>query len=252
MASRAGTEEERTRHEEAALHNTDLTEKTFATLPDPILIVKQMAHDIGSPTQAILTVAELISEEQSLEEIKAYARNIISYCHHLGAVVRDFASDTRPSLADEEVEIDLNERLTEAVKMVRWDPHFGEVSVVTEFQQVPGIRARRSDIDRLLINLVRNAVQAMKGRGRLTLATRLKGDEIVALITDTGCGIPETLLCEIFYPFFTTKDPGTGMGLGLTIAAEIVGKYKGKIQVESQEQKGTTFTIQLPGYKQNR
>jgi len=252
LTSRASTEEERTSHVEAVLHNTDETEKTFATLPAPILIVKQLAHEILNPLQAILVMAEVILQEQSLEEIKAYARNIISSCHHMGSVTRDIAYCTPSCGGQEEVEIDLNERLMEAVKMVRWDRHFGEVSVVTEFQQVPRIRARQSDIDRLLINLVRNAVQAMKGRGRLTLATRLEGDEIAALITDTGCGIPGALLCEIFDPFFTTKDPGTGMGLGLTMVAEIVRKYKGKIEVESQEHKGTTFTIKLPVDKHNR
>src|SRR5439155_1678657 len=93
---------------------------------------------------------------------------------------------------------------------------------------------------------INNAVQAMEGTGRLTLATRHLGDIMSIMISDTGCGIPKALLNRIFDPFFTTKDPGKGTALGLSIVYTIVSRYAGTIRVESEEGKGTTFTIQFP------
>ena len=98
----------------------------------------------------------------------------------------------------------------------------------------------------MFINVIYNAVQAMEGTGRLTLATRHLGDIMSIMISDTGCGIPKALLNRIFDPFFTTKDPGKGTALGLSIVYTIVSRYAGTIRVESEEGKGTTFTIQFP------
>jgi two-component system NtrC family sensor kinase len=98
----------------------------------------------------------------------------------------------------------------------------------------------------VFVNLIYNAVQAMEGAGRLTLAARNLGDVVSIIIADTGCGIPKPLLTRIFDPFFTTKDPGKQTGLGLSIVYTIVSRYGGTIGVESKEGKGTTFTIQFP------
>jgi len=210
-------------------------------------LVSGMAHEINNPAQAILGMAEIMLEESAPETVREYARDIVGYSQHIAAVVRDFASYARQTSHDGENEIDLNERLREAVRMVRRGPHFGQVEVITEFQPLRPIRARRSEIDQVFINLISNAVQAMKGTGKLTLATRLQGESVAASISDTGCGIPKALLHRIFDPFFTTKEPGQGMGIGLSIAYRIVAKYGGQINVESEEGVGTTFTITFPG-----
>lgn len=209
-------------------------------------LVSGMAHEINNPAQAILGMAEIILEETAPETVREYARDIVGYSQHIAAVVRDFASYARQTSHDGENEIDLNERLREAVRMVRRGPHFGQVEVITEFQPLRPIRARRSEIDQVFINLISNAVQAMKGTGKLTLATRLQDESVVASISDTGCGISKALLHRIFDPFFTTKEPGQGMGIGLSIAYRIVAKYGGQINVESEEGAGTTFTITCP------
>ena len=88
------------------------------------------------------------------------------------------------------------------------------------------------------------AVDAMKGRGSLTVAAEQAGSTIIVSISDTGAGIPRELCDKIFEPFFTTKDKGTG--LGLAIVYNIVKKHGGDITVESEVEKGTTFTITLP------
>ena len=209
-------------------------------------LVSGMAHEINNPVHGILGMAEIIVEEKDPEKIKEYAADIVNYSKHVAAVVSDMASYIRPAMHDGEVEIDLSERLGEALKMVRRNPRFGHVEVVKEFQPVPRLRARRTEIDQVFVNLISNAVQAMEGKGRLTLATRHQGNTITAQVSDTGCGIPKAVLNKIFDPFFTTKDPGKGTGLGLSIVYNIVDKYGGTIRVESEEGRGATFTIQFP------
>lgn len=209
-------------------------------------LVSGMAHEVNNPVQAIYGMAELILDENASENVKEYAGDIIRYSQHIAAVVREFSGYARSASQDQAVEVDLNERLAEAVKMVRRGPCFREVEVVTHYGQMPAVLARRSEIDQLFINLIVNAAQAMNGKGRLTLTTRLHGQSIGVSISDTGCGIPKALLNRIFDPFFTTKDAGKGTGLGLSIAHKIATKYGGKISVESEEQKGTTFMIEFP------
>ncbi|MGQ0810782.1 MAG: PAS domain S-box protein [Nitrospiraceae bacterium] len=209
-------------------------------------MVSGMAHEINNPAQAILGMAELIREEEHVENIREYATDIITYAKHVSGIVRDFASYTRMSARDGDSDVDLQERLEEAVKMVRRGPHFGYVEVVTHYQPLPPLRVRKVEIDQLFVNLISNAVQAMNGKGRLTLSTVKENDRLTVRITDTGCGIPPSLLQRIFDPFFTTKGPGKGTGLGLSIAHTIVTKYGGALHVESEEGKGTTFTLCFP------
>ncbi|MEK7268079.1 MAG: PAS domain S-box protein, partial [Nitrospirota bacterium] len=209
-------------------------------------LVFGMAHEINNPVQGILGMAEIIREENDPEKVKEYAGDIVDYSKHVSTVVRDFAAYARMNSCNGEVEVDLRERLVEAVKMVQRNPQFGHVEVVTQFQPVRCVRARQSEIDQVFINLICNAAQAMDGRGRLTLATEPQGNTMKVLIADTGCGMPKAVLNKIFDPFFTTKDPGEGTGLGLSIAHKIVTKYGGTIGLESEEGKGTTFTIQFP------
>ncbi len=209
-------------------------------------LVSGMAHEINNPVQGILGMAEIIQEESDPMKIKEYAQDIAAYSQHVATVVRDFACYARPSARDEEVAIDLGERMTEAVKMVRRCPQFGYVAVATEFQSLPRIQARRTEIDQVFVNLISNAVQAMNGTGALTLKTARLDNMVTASVTDSGCGIPKAIMSKIFDPFFTTKDPGKGTGLGLSVVYKIVSKYGGTIDVDSTEGEGTTFTVRLP------
>ena len=209
-------------------------------------LVSGMAHEINNPVQGILGMAELILQEHDPVIVREYAQDIVRCAQHTGTVVRDFVSYARPAASGGEDEIRLSERLAEALKMIRLGPDFGHVEVMTEFEPVPPLCVRRGEIDQVFLNLISNAVQAMRGSGRLTLATRWIEGTIAVQISDTGGGIPKNHLTRIFDPFFTTKAPGKGTGLGLSIVYKIVTKYRGTITVDSEEGKGTTFTIRFP------
>lgn len=209
-------------------------------------LVSGMAHEINNPVQCIFGMAETILDEQDPAKIREYAQDIIRLSRHIAVVVRDVSCYARPGSREDESDVDLCDRLTEVLKMVRRCPQFGQVEVVTQLQPVSPLRARRVEIDQVLVNLLSNAVQAMEGRGRLELGTRMNGGTIIVRISDTGCGIPKALRHKIFDPFFTTKDPGKGTGLGLSIACQLVKKYGGTIGIESEEGRGSTVTVHFP------
>ena len=96
------------------------------------------------------------------------------------------------------------------------------------------------------MNLLLNAVQAMRTGGILTIRTSVEGGYCLVQIRDTGCGISPSVLPRIFDPFFTTKKEGEGTGLGLSVSLGIVERHGGKISVESEVGKGTTFTLWIP------
>lgn len=209
-------------------------------------MVSGMAHEINNPAQAILSMAELIQEEEDPGKVREFAADIVNYARHVSTVVRDFASYARSAGRDGETEVDLAERLLEAVKMVRRGPHFGYVDVVTHFNALAFIRARKGEIDQVFVNLISNAAQAMDGTGRLILAIAQEAEWVDVTIADTGPGIPATILPKIFDPFFTTKEPGKGTGLGLSIVHKIVMKHNGTITVDSTGREGTTFRLRFP------
>ena len=106
------------------------------------------------------------------------------------------------------------------------------------------ILADVEQLRRVFINLFRNAVQAMKGKGTITISSVVHSNSIVVRVSDTGSGIPQELLRRIFEPNFSTKTEGMGMGLAIT--KKIIEDMGGTILCESEYGKGTTFTIQLP------
>jgi PAS domain S-box-containing protein len=111
---------------------------------------------------------------------------------------------------------------------------------------LPSLMVDRHMIEQVLMNLILNAVQAMKNGGVLTIRTSVAEGICRVEVSDTGSGIPPAVLSRIFDPFFTTKNEGEGTGLGLSVSLGIVERHGGKILVESEVGKGTTFTLCLP------
>jgi signal transduction histidine kinase len=111
---------------------------------------------------------------------------------------------------------------------------------------LPAVLADRHMMEQVLMNLILNAIQAIKGGGEITIRTRIEEESCAIDVQDTGCGIPSQYLSRVFDPFFTTKGVGEGTGLGLSVSLGIVERHGGRILVESEVGKGTTFTVCLP------
>ena len=209
-------------------------------------LVSGIAHEMNNPMQGILSLSELILDERDPSRVLDFARDIRDYAQHMATVVRDFVTYARPATRAGEADVDLNERATEALKMIRHNPAFGHIEAIVDRDPLPSFKARPAEIEQVFVNLLGNAIQAMNGQGRLTLTSAVRDGGMEVSIADTGCGIPKQFLTRIFEPFFTTKDPGKGTGLGLSITDKIVKKYGGTIKVESEEGVGTTFILRFP------
>ena len=119
------------------------------------------------------------------------------------------------------------------------------VKVIRNYQDIPPIKCYFDELNQVWTNLIHNALQAMNNQGTLTINAWQDGGQIKVSITDSGEGIPEEIQEKIFQPFFTTKPPGEGSGLGLDIVKKIVNKHRGELELTSVPG-ATTFTVILP------
>ena len=117
--------------------------------------------------------------------------------------------------------------------------------------ELPPLRCKPGHLSQVFLNLLLNAAQAMSKRGKIRILSHVEKDRIVILFSDTGCGIPPEVMPRIFDPFFTTHDVGSGTGLGLTVSRDIIIAHGGNIEVSSEPNVGTTFTIHLPIKREN-
>ncbi len=120
------------------------------------------------------------------------------------------------------------------------------IEVIREFGNIPEIDAYPDELVQVWTNLVHNAIQAIKGKGRLFVKTECNDSFLTVSIGDTGTGIPENIREKVFNPFFTTKKAGEGSGLGLDIVKKIIEKHDGRIYFESEINVGTTFFVEIP------
>jgi len=210
-----------------------------------------IAHELNNPLNNILLTAEAMKEELAKlnqGELAEMAEDILSESERASEIVRDlldFARSERPSLE----EINVGELLQQTLRLVSNQAAVANIEVEVRIEEgIPSIYGERRSLQQVFLNLFVNAIQAMPNGGNLTVrAHKVPGTRDVAVVvSDTGVGIPSEYLSRIFDPFFTTKEVGRGTGLGLTVAYGIVEKHGGKIEVESQVGRGTTFTVVLP------
>ena len=206
-----------------------------------------VAHDINNPLQLILGLAENLAEEQNLTAVHEQARDIIEAVKRASAICRDLTRYSRRASPHEDVLVAVNGKLDEAVRIARYASSFHDIEMIKHYQPGATVQGNPDELLHVLVNLITNAVHAMEqAGGTLTIETTVLDGEVGVRISDTGCGIAPDKIPEIFEPFFTTKAPGKGTGLGLYNVKTIVDKMHGVIAVNSQIQKGTTFTLTFP------
>ena len=135
--------------------------------------------------------------------------------------------------------------LATTLKVV-WNQLKYRSEVKCDYGQVPPVLGRPAQLNQVFTHLLLNAVQALSGPGVIGVTTRREGEEVLVCISDTGQGMTPDVMEKIFTPFFTTKPPGKGAGLGLSISSGIVARHLGRIEVQSQYGQGSTFTLRLP------
>ena len=156
--------------------------------------------------------------------------------------LKDFA---HVEIAEEWHFSDLHKGLESTLNIVNNEIKYKAV-LVKEYGAIPEVECLSSQVNQVFMNLLVNAAQAIEEHGTITIRTYQLGNEVIIEISDTGKGIPSENMDRIFDPFFTTKPVGKGTGLGLSLSFGIVQKHHGRILVESQPGKGSTFRVCLP------
>jgi PAS domain S-box-containing protein len=144
--------------------------------------------------------------------------------------------------------IDLIQKIRSILNIVNHELKY-KVKVELDFDDIPLVECLPSQISQVLMNIIVNASQSIESKGVITIATRHVGEMVCIRISDTGVGIPKENVRRMFEPFFTTKPIGEGTGLGLSVSYGIIELHHGRIEVDSQEGKGSNFYIWLPEKK---
>lgn len=205
------------------------------------------AGDAEAVAQRMGDVDALLRKEDLgfvLDDIDMLLAESMNGTERVKEIVQNLKSFARIDEAEIK-EADVNEGLRATVRML-WNELKYKCTVNERLKPVPPIRCFPGQLNQVFMNLIVNAVHAIPEQGEITLATEATDEEIIIQVSDTGCGIPAENLPRLFNPFFTTKPVGKGTGLGLAISYGIIRKHSGRIEVESEEGVGTTFTIRLP------
>lgn len=190
---------------------------------------------------------EKLKKDIDLPYIEENFQKKVSRCGDAMARIRDIVQNLKDfSHLDkgEIISIDINKNIESTLKLV--PKNFKQdIEIKTEFAALPNIPCLGRQINQVFMNIIVNALHAMKGGGTLKIKTSLDDHFAYIKFIDVGHGIPEDTLKKIFDPFFTTKPVGQGTGLGLSISYSIMEKHGGNITVENNPDKGTTFTVKL-------
>jgi len=210
-------------------------------------LAANVAHELNNPLTGIITYSHLLLEQTKAEDpTKDFLQKIVNQADRCKEIIKgllDFSRQKKPDITL----CDVNSVLMDCISLVENQALFHNIQIQSSLNiDLPRVVIDPSQIERVFMNMIINAAEAMEGNGQLEIVSRFDRDKdcIEIEFTDTGLGIEKENLEKIFDPFFTTKD--TGHGLGLAICYGIIKEHKGTILVESEIGKGTTFNVRLP------
>jgi PAS domain S-box-containing protein len=211
-----------------------------------------IAHDFNNLLQAILGYAQLMKQNpENLDLLQRSLAVVESAALDGSETVRRIQQFARLRPDERFIPVDVNHIVQDAVAITRprWEEKIAHDSrpmdLRLDLRALQHIHGRSAALTEVMTNLVLNAMDAMPDGGTLSIATRDSGAAVVIIVADTGVGMPEHVRRRVFEPFFSTKGEA-GSGLGLSMAYSIVRRHGGDIRVESEPNRGTTFTLTLP------
>jgi PAS domain S-box-containing protein len=211
--------------------------------------VSGAAHEINNPLQAVVGTLGVLLRESSDAGIRDDLERAHREAGRAGRIVRNLLAFVRTS-PDERLLVDLADVVKATLSVRAYDLELAGITVSEDFaSSLPLVLANREDIQRVVVNLIANAQQAIAdgpGRGTLTVRTRVEADRAVLEVADDGPGVGREMEHRLFEPFSTTRQPGEGTGLGLSIAFGIVNAHGGSLELVPSA-RGACFRVTLPG-----
>jgi two-component system, NtrC family, sensor kinase len=209
-----------------------------------------IAHEINNPLTSILTFAHLLREKEPIDEQDTEDLDLIIHETKRAADIvqglLDFARE-RPAVKEP---LSLNDVVRRTVRLIRNQKLFRGVTIEEQLSSdLPAVNGDTNRLQQVVLNLCLNAREAMEDGGTIHIGTRTKEGQVILEVRDTGHGIKPEDLEQVFEPFFSTKPVGQGTGLGLSVTYGIVDQHSGRIEVDSEEGTGTTFTVLLPSLR---
>jgi len=211
-------------------------------------LAASIAHEIRNPVAGISSAMQVLMSELPAGDEKAIIfEEIVNQTQRVNRAVNDLLSYARPRTPELAI-ASINDPFSRALALMEAQKHAAKVEFVKQLEpNLPPVLLDVDQIKQVFVNLVMNALQAMHNGGILTLRTYAEGEEVIVEVSDTGPGIPENIVQDIFKPFFTTKHQGTG--LGLSISRSIIESHCGRMEVQSVRGTGSTFRIRLPVHR---
>lgn len=217
-----------------------------------------IAHEINNPLQIIgdqagwmkdLLDSEDMKSNENYQEFEQCIKKIERQVNRSREITHRLLRFGRRMETTQDM-VDINTLLAETITFLENEAHYRDITVQTHYDtNLPEITTDSNQLQQVFLNIIDNAIDAVGQSGKINVRTSLapnSAKEIQVRIEDNGPGIPKEVLARIFDPFFTTKRADEGTGLGLSISYSIIEKLRGKISVESEEGRGTTFIITLP------
>ena len=210
-----------------------------------------VAHEVSNPLASISSIAQMMRRRCNSDDQAEEIRLILEQVDRISKIVRDLLEFSRPMANNRRDTIQVSELLDQAATLMRYDKRASKIDIVCHHD--PNLRPVYGEPDRLLLvftNIVINACDAVHssgdGSGILEISTRQKDSRVMIRFKDSGPGMTRDEIDHAYEPFFTTKDPGSGTGLGLWICYQVIQRHEGTIRIDSSAGQGTIVTVELP------
>jgi len=227
---------------------TESNQRLQETQRQLMYLAARVAHEVNNPLGIIKTAVHLLKSEPMEDLSNSELFQIMdAEIGRIARIVQEILAFSRPNAPGEIIDVNAIIQSLEPLLTPNLQQKGIALTMILQ-PKLPPVQLSTDHLKQVILNMVRNAEDAMPEGGQLTIQTTSSGAGVQMSITDTGCGIPEEYLSHLFDPFFTTKGKGPdgGTGLGLAVSHGIIRNAQGDIDVESELHKGSTFRVSLP------
>ena len=211
-------------------------------------VVSGVAHELNNPLAVVLSQSEQLVDVVPTGEVQTGLRMIHEHAHRARHIVKDLLVFVRHREEEREL-VDLSRLAERTLTSQRATAMTRGVALMSALpQDLPPVLIDRAAIEQVLVNLIDNALDAVGPDGTLSVSGRTAGNDVELIVEDDGHGVPDALVGRIFEPFFSTKGPGRGTGLGLSVSRGIAEQHGGSLRLENRPASGigARFILSLP------